>query len=57
MELKAGDLVKHFKNGNYGIIIKDPWVWRDCVICEVQWCFMDKKHIIDIDFLDKISKT
>ena len=57
MELKVGDLVQHFTNRNYGIVVSRPHRWRDCIVCEVQWCFINKKHLIDIDFLDKISKT
>jgi len=57
MELKVGDLVVHHKNRNYGIVMTKPHKWRGCVVCEVQWCFMDRKHLIDIDFLDKIGKT
>jgi len=57
MELKIGDLVRHFHNGRYGIVTKAPQKWRGCLVCEVQWCFINKKHLIDIDYLDKISKT
>ena len=57
MELKVGDLVVHHKNRNYGIVMTKPHKWRDCVVCEVQWCFMDRKHLIDIDYLDKVGKT
>tara|TARA_R110000824_G_scaffold338482_1_gene524971 strand:- start:203 stop:376 length:174 start_codon:yes stop_codon:yes gene_type:complete len=57
MELKIGDLVQHSSNKQYGIVIGNPHRWRDCVVCEVQWCFLDRKHLIDVDFLDRINKT
>jgi len=57
MELKVGDLIQHFTNKNYGIVITAPFKWRSCVVCEVQWCFINRKHIIDIDFIDKVNKT
>ncbi len=56
MELKVGDLVRHFTTSEYGIVVKAPYQWRSCMVCEVQWCFIDRKHLIDIDFLDKLSK-
>lgn len=57
MELKVGDLVKHFHNGSYGIVISKPRAWREIIVCGVQWCYTDKKHLIDVDFLDKINGT
>jgi len=57
MELKVGDLIQHFTNKNYGIVITAPFKWRSCVVCEVQWCFINRKHIIDVDFIDKVNGT
>ena len=55
MELKIGDLVKHFSNGNYGIVMSKPHEWRDCKVCKVRWCFIDRENLIDVDFLTKQS--
>ena len=56
MELKVGDLVQHVRNKEFGIVLTRPEKWRDCTVCVVQWCFIHKKHLIDIDFLDKLDK-
>jgi len=56
LELKIGDLVRHNVHGFYGIVVSDTGWWGQAIVCKVEWVHMDKNHIIDINFLDKISK-
>ena len=58
MELKKGDLVQHVRNKQYGIVMSKPVLWRgDCMVCQVSWCFINNKHLIDVDYLDKINEA
>jgi hypothetical protein len=57
VELKVGDLVRHLYNKRYGIVMQSPTKYKGCVVCQIQWCFIDKSNLIDVDFLDKVSKS
>jgi heat shock protein HspQ len=56
MELKIGDLVRHNVHGYYGIVVSHTGYWGQCLVCKVEWVHSNYNHIIDINFLDKISK-
>ena len=57
MELNIGDLVKHNQHGFYGIIVSDIGYWGNTTVVRVEWCESREGHLIDINFLDKISKV
>ena len=58
MELKKGDLVRH-KNHNigYGIVLSEVHPYKSCMACKVEWVKSTERHIIDVDFLDKVNKS
>ena len=56
MELKIGDLVMHNRHGFYGIVMSSVGYWGDAEVVRVEWCESGKRHLIDIFYLDKISK-
>jgi len=57
VELKIGDLVRHKVHGFYGIVMTNVGNWGATKACRVDWCESGRNHIIDIYFLDKISKS
>ena len=59
MELKRGDLVKHRVHSKigYAIVLSDTSRYKGCTVCKVEWIMTNKRHLIDVDFLDKVMKT
>lgn len=59
MELKKGDLVKHTHHDKigYGIILSNPHDYKGCRVCKIEWVLSNRRHIIDIFFLDKITSA
>ena len=59
MELKRGDLVKHKIHDKigYAIVLSDTSLYKGCKVCKVEWVLTNKRHIIDVDYLDKLTKT
>ncbi len=57
MELTVGDLVRHFHNRKWAIVLSQPSSYKGCTVCYIQWLFYDKKVLIDVDFLDKVDRA
>ena len=55
MELAVGDLVRHKDHGFIGIVLSGIGYYGACPVCEVEWCATNKRHFIDINFLDKLN--
>lgn len=56
MELRIGDLVVHKVHGYHGIVVSKVGYWGNTSVIRVEWCESGKNNLIDIFYLDKISK-